>query len=1146
MQCGSCNAVAPEGQRFCGACGAPLQRGCSTCGYENPPGHRFCGGCGTALDPAAPSPVTSAPAVPSEERRVVSVLFVDLVGFTTFSEGRDPEDVRAVITRYFDVAREAIERFGGTVDKFIGDAVMAWWGATLSQEDDAERAVRASLEVIDRVAQLGIDTGIPELTARVGVMTGEVSVGPGGNEKGLLLGDLVNVASRLQSLADPGSVLVGPTTAELVGTAVELLPAGTHQLKGREEPVDAFRAARVVSERGGRGKSDTLEPPFVGRAAELRLLKDALHATGNDRRARLVSLVGQPGIGKSRLVWEFLKYIDGLVEVVYWHEGRSPAYGDGVAMWALGEMIRQRAGISETDDDTITMERLDETLATYVAEERDRAWVRERLATLLGVGSSVGAERTELFAAARMLFEGIAVHGTVVLAFEDLHWADPALLEFIDEVPDWSQNHPILIVTLARPDLLDRRPEWGTGRRGFSSTYLGPLADDEVAAMVEGAVPGIPASAVERIVDAAGGVPLFAVEMLRMLLADGRLVVGEDGVQVTDDLSRLDVPSSVQAVISARLDRLDSEDREIVRDASVLGQSFTLESLAGLRDESVDKVERRLGDLVRKEIFELVRDPRSPERGQYRWVQSVLREVAYSRIAKADRHQLHLRVARQLRDLDEPELAPVVAAHFVAASEVAPANEDIQQELSDALRAALDRATALHAHEQILGLVASALDVAPAELEMDLREIGAMAAVRLTEVEQSLEHAQAARDIAQRSDDITLMHRAVALMGRVHNENRNPHGAAEVLEPHLEKHPDFSSDPSLARAAVYLARTRLLTGDEAGSAALGDRALAAAEKFDLIEEVADALVTRGTALAFSQPRHAIVLLRGALALAREHQLTDVMLRSLINIGYGGPDIVERRSATEEAYAEAKRLGDRSHAGFVAGNLAGNYSFSMEHDRLDEVLSDPVWRASDRAHRIGMQAELAFRRGDWDLGRELFEQAKQAAIESDDPQTMLNLERGDATIALFEGRGRDVFAIGRRHYLESPFAPGLSVAIAAEGAALEGDPDLLAEVAGFIDGLVGVLPYRRGLAGLVDGVQRIRTGDHEDGVALILGAVETFDAIDGKWPAFETHVFGARTLPPSHPQRQMLIDRARERAAAAGAPGLVRWLEEMTA
>ena len=343
MMCSQCGAQGVDGQRFCGVCGAAFTLACQQCEYENPADHRFCGGCGTALgDPAATSP---PPQVPAVERRVVSVLFVDLVGFTSYSEGRDPEDVRSMITAYFDLAREVIERFGGTVDKFIGDAVMAWWGATTSNEDDAERAVRASLELVDRVRTMGEHLDIEDLAARVGVMTGEVSVGPGGNERGLLLGDLVNIASRVQSLAEPGAVLVGETTASLVESAIDLIPAGTHHLKGRAEPVTAFRADRVLGERGGKGRSDSIAPPFVGRTSELRLLKDALHSSGEDGHARLVSVIGQAGIGKSRLVWEFRKYIDGLVEDVYWHEGRSPSYGDGLAMWALGEMIRQRAGI---------------------------------------------------------------------------------------------------------------------------------------------------------------------------------------------------------------------------------------------------------------------------------------------------------------------------------------------------------------------------------------------------------------------------------------------------------------------------------------------------------------------------------------------------------------------------------------------------------------------------------------------------------------------------------------------------------------------------------------------------------------------------------------------------------------------------------
>lgn len=1145
MQCAQCGTPADEGQRFCGRCGQPLLAVCPECGYENPGGHRFCGGCGKALAGAAPA-ASLPPSVPSIERRVVSVLFIDLVGFTTYSEGRDPEDVRGLITDYFDLARDVIERFGGTVDKFIGDAVMAWWGATTTNEDDAERAVRASIELVDSVVSMGERLGIGGLTARAGVMTGEVSVGPGGNERGLLLGDLVNIASRLQSMAEPGTVLVGETTASLIDTAIELVETGVHQLKGREEPVTAFRAVRVLAARGGRGRSDSIEPPFVGRAAELRLLKDSLDSVGRNRHARLVSLVGQAGIGKSRLVWEFQKYIDGLVETVYWHEGRSPAYGDGLSLWALGEMIRRRAGIQETDSDEITAERLAVTVAEHVPDAGDQAWVKERLAVLLGLGGSIGGERTELFAAARLFFEGIAARGTVVLVFEDLHWADPSLLEFVDELPDWSQNHPILVVTMSRPDLLDRRPDWGSGRRGFSSTYLGPLANDEMQEMIEGAVPGIPPQAVERIVSTAGGVPLFAVEMVRMLMADGRLVVGAGGVELKGDLDQLEVPSSVHAVVGARLDRLAPDDREVARDAAVLGQSFTVASLAGLRGEETDKVERRLSDLVRREIFELVRDPRSPERGQYRWVQSVVREVAYGRISRGDRHDLHLRVARHLRDLADPELAPIVASHFVAASETAPGSADgIEEELAGALRSAIARADDLHAHEQLLSLVESALPVVTDDLEIDLRELAALAAVRLSDRDTADRHVAAVQELAKASGDLSTLHRAVALAGRVGNDTRRSDLADSVLTPHLEQHADFTTDPHLARAAVFLSRTRMLLGDEAGAADLADRALGAVEGFGLIEEVADALVTRGTALVVRRPHHGMALLRGALVLATAHDFNDVKLRCLINIGYGSPDFDEATRASSEAFEEAKRIGDRSHASFVAGNLVGAYALRMDHDGMERVLNDPVLSnaPSDRINALATHAELLLRRGDRTGAHARLEEARRIARDVTDPQSLLAIDRADASLAFFELRGRDQYEIARRHFTEVSFAPQLAAAIATEGAGITGDETLLATAAEMARSLPPS-PRRLDLQWWIESLRKLVAGDADGAVAELDEVIERQIGRGMRWLAFVAMVMASRHLPLGHPTRGAYTDRALAIAEETAAPGLVDWVNRM--
>lgn len=385
--CSNCGTENSSDKRFCGDCGAPLAMGCPSCGAANPADKRFCGDCGTTLA-ASVSFAAPAAAVPVAERRLISVLFADLVGFTPFAEERDSEDVRDMLTRYFDLASDVITRYGGTVEKFIGDAVMAVWGAPVAHEDDAERAVRAALELADAVHSLG-----PTIQARAAVLTGEAAVTLGATNQGMVAGDLVNTASRLQSVAQPGSVLVGEATHRAASQAIAFEQAGEQLVKGKSVPVPAWRALRVVAERGGRNRSEALEAPFVGRDDELRLLKDLFHATGREQRARLVSLIGPAGIGKSRLAWEFLKYVDGLVDTVWWHDGRSPAYGDGISFWALGEMLRGRCGLLETDDEATTRAKIATTLATHVPDADERRWIEPALLALLGIESTIGSEQ---------------------------------------------------------------------------------------------------------------------------------------------------------------------------------------------------------------------------------------------------------------------------------------------------------------------------------------------------------------------------------------------------------------------------------------------------------------------------------------------------------------------------------------------------------------------------------------------------------------------------------------------------------------------------------------------------------------------------------------------------------------------------------
>jgi class 3 adenylate cyclase len=516
--CESCGTANDPGRSFCRECGSRLAVTCAACGASNSPDDKFCGKCGTSLEataaaadgfPAAAQTAAQPGSQPAgAERRVVSVLFADLVGFTSLAESRDSEVVRDFQARYFETASQIIERYGGTVEKYIGDAVMAVWGAPQAHEDDAERAVRAGLDLVDAVRELGDELGA-ELSARAGVLTGEaaVSVGAGARNQGMVTGDLVNTASRLQSAAPAGGVLVGETTFQSASGAIAFEAAGEQVLKGKVSPVPAYRALRVVARRGGAGRSEQLEAPFVGRQAELRLLKDFHMATAAERRPRLVSIMGQGGIGKTRLVWEFQKYMDGLTEVVYWHQGRSPAYGEGITFWALAEMVRARIGVAEGEDAPTVRARLGESLANWVPDESERRWVEPKLLQLLGVEGSAREQpdRESLFAAWRTFFERIAEQGVVVLVFEDLQWADGGLLDFIDHVLDWSRDRPIYLVTMARPELLDRRPACGAGRRSFTSLVLEPLSEAVMSELLSGLVPGLPVKVAARILERAEG-----------------------------------------------------------------------------------------------------------------------------------------------------------------------------------------------------------------------------------------------------------------------------------------------------------------------------------------------------------------------------------------------------------------------------------------------------------------------------------------------------------------------------------------------------------------------------------------------------------------------------------------------------------------
>jgi hypothetical protein len=499
------------------------------------------------------------------------------------------------------------------------------------------------------------------------VLTGEAAVTLGAQGEGMVAGDLVNTASRVQSVAEPGSVYVGESTRRATEQTVVYLDAGSFELKGKEGLTRLWIANRVVSGRQGALKSQGLEAPFVGRDRELRQIKELFHATADEQKAHLVSVTGIAGIGKSRLGWEFYKYFDGIAETVYWHRGRCLSYGEGVTYWALADMVRMRCRIAEDEEPAAALVKLRNTLAELILDGEERSFLEPRLAHLLGLAEHQARDKQDLFAAWRLFFERLAETYPTILAFEDMQWADASLLDFVEYLLDWSRSSPIFVVTLARPELLERRPTWGAGQRSFTSLYLEPLSQRAMEELLAGLVPGLPEALRDQILARAEGVPLYAVETVRMLLDRGLLVPDGPTYRLSGPVESLEVPETLHALIAARLDGLSPEERRLLQDGAVLGKTFTRRGLAALSGLDDERLETLLASLVRKEVFGVQADSRSPEHGQYGFLQDLVRHVAYETLSKRERRARHLAAADQLTALagGEDELIEVVASHYV-------------------------------------------------------------------------------------------------------------------------------------------------------------------------------------------------------------------------------------------------------------------------------------------------------------------------------------------------------------------------------------------------------------------------------------------------------------------------------------------------
>jgi class 3 adenylate cyclase/tetratricopeptide (TPR) repeat protein len=1099
----------------------------------------------TLPGPGATRPsVAASPRAGSAELRNVSVMFVDLVGYTPMTESWDPEDVRDLLGNYFDTARQVVDRYGGTIEKFIGDAVMAVWGTPVAREDDGERTVRAALDLVNAVAALGETVGAPGLRARAGIVTGQAAL-LANQAEGVVVGDRVNTAARVQAAADPGTVFVDDVTRQLTSSAIAYEDAGHHSLKGKAEPLRLWRATEVLAVAPGTAP-EGLQAEFVGREADLRLIKELLHGGVSRTSARLVAVSGAAGVGKSRLRSEFLDYLMKLPDRFLWHPGRCLPYGDGVAYWALAEMVRHRLGIREDARAEEAETRLAAGLERWVADAAEREFISGRLGVLLGVAEP-GPGREELFGGWRLFFERLAEHDPVVMVFEDMHCADDGLLDFVEDLLDWSAQHRIFILTFARPELSERRPGWPAGHRSATAISLHPLGDQAMEELLD-SVATLPVAAKQRIISRAEGIPLYAIETVRGLADRGVLIERDSSLVLTGELGELDVPASLIALLGARLDALGSEERELVKSMSVFAGNFPLaasQALSGLPAQRADSV---LASLVRKQVLTVRADPLSPDRGQYRFGQMLLRTVAYDMLSKRERKSRHLAAAEYLSHAfanEGEDVAEVVAAHYLSAYRCAANDSDADQlraEAVSALRRGAQRAAAVGAPQTAERAYRTAIDLAASEEERIelIKAAGDMALVDGRH-EDSLELFQ---DAAGRLRGLGHDPDASRLAWKIGHALRRVGRAAEAIDlmrDGLTVLSGDSEDRDAAQINVELGVTLLAAGRMREAAEPLERALELAQALDLPHVLAGALTYKAQlCVALGRATEARILFDGAVELCRRYELTDRLMLVQANSGdflrrFDLPGAAER---TTDALATARRVGSRFFESGAASNLMRVWEFAGAWDDLQRLGVDLLEGAPERPGAEYLHLELALlatSRGDMTRAREhLAGMASWRHSEANEPrwthaacEATIALAGGDTAGALdllSDTMGEIISLDG---VSSQPSRIGFPVAIeAAVDLGRTGEAaDLLAMLASRPPGHVP--PFMRAQLARGHGLLAAADADHGTAEARFRAAIEELSALGYPYWLAQVQTDLAGQLVDDHrpAEARMLLDEA---------------------
>jgi len=1077
---------------------------CPTCGEDNPERAKFCLSCGAALGAVS--------ARIADQRKVVTVLFCDLVGFTAASEAADPEDIRARIDPYFDRLTSALQAYGGTIEKFVGDAVQGVFGAPVAHEDDPERAVRAALRILDEIADLNALDPSLELTVRIGVNTGEALIRPGSHleSRGIVIGDVANIASRLQTVAPEGAIIVSESTYRATERVFDYEGLGLATIKGRAEPIPIWRA---VAARARLGTDITRTPtgPMVGRTTEVRLLRDAFERTVRDRSVGLVTIVGEPGMGKSRLVAELGSFLDSVPDRVRWRQGRCLPYGQGITFWALGEIVKAETGILETDPPAVAGAKLD---AAVLDDDPDAPWLRQRLRPLVGLDAPP-AEREENFTAWQRFLVSLAATEPAVLVFEDLHWADDALLGFIERIVDDTTARPILIVATARPELFDRVPDWAAGPGAAASRItLSPLSEGDttrlIGSLLEQAV--LPADVSGTIVSRSAGNPLYAREFVR-LLKDRRILTATGSTWTLDPRADIPVPMEVQGLITARLDMLDPDAKAMLQDAAVIGTVFWSGAVAAMGDRDPITVDEGLHALARSELILPARRSSMEGQTEYAFAHALIRDVCYGEIPRASRANRHVLAGAWIERTSGERVvdhAEILAAHYATALDLARAARGIETEQLEAksvryLTLAGDRAmgidveAAARRYAQALRLTVDGHVERPRVLARTaeaLRQRGRFAEAAAA-YDEAIEGFRAQGDVRALGVTIGRRWNLLVRLGAPRDQQLEAEAVA-ALEP-------LGPTPELAQAITERAGQCFVANEYQEAIAFADRAIALATELGLAEP-ARALGFRGAARAWLGDAGGLEAMRHALDAAADQGLGREMallynnihvalwpiegVRRYLEVAREGGAFAERRGIEEFAFSFASST-------VVALTEYGSYheAMAMARDLAPRLeAADDLWELVQvRAAEIRVmtrQGELA--EAAWRADR-----AVEYARESAHASTLAQVLPAAAALRLAVGDTADALAIlaevERIPHARTEPNHAANLPDAVRTALIAGASDLAGRL---VEGVDPIYPLHEHALTTARALLREHAGSHAEAAVLFADAAQ-------RWQRFET-------------------------------------------